>query len=88
MKITATIGGDPYGKISFSFNPDVQPGPTTMRAYAAAAELLHLSVGRAIGRMREAASAAGMGAGFDAGLAFAHTVGGGGTEAMRAVIRE
>ena len=71
MRLTATIDGDPFGKISFSFDKNGEPDVKTMRAYAAAAELLRISVGRAIGRMREAAQSAGMGGDFDAGIEFA-----------------
>jgi hypothetical protein len=90
MKITATIEGDPYGKISFSLDRDVNPSEsgTTMRACAAAMELLRISVARGIDRMREAAHSAGMGADFDEGVRFANSVGGGGEEEWRSRIRQ
>jgi hypothetical protein len=89
MKFTATIEGDPYGKVSFSLDRDVNPSAdaTTMRACAAAAELLRIRIGRAIGHMRDGAHSAGMGADFDEGIRFAHSVGDGGEEAWRSVIR-
>jgi hypothetical protein len=88
MRITATNDGDPFGKVSFRFDRDIEPDVRTMRAYAAAAELLRIGVTRAIEHMREAAYSAGMGADFDAGIQFARNVGGGGEESWRSSIRE
>jgi hypothetical protein len=89
MKFTATIEGDPYGKVSFSLDRDVSPSAdaTTMRACAAAAELLRIGVGRSIGHMHDAAHCAGMGTDFNEGIRFAQSHGGGGEEAWRSAIR-